>query len=206
MKELLIFLAGIGVGSAGSYFLLKNYYDEQLEEEVSEFMNYKREEKKKPKKARKSATEVSEACEDEEFKPVENPDVDDEDREGYAKIVKANYSKPSPTEMVKEKKKKKRDDNAEKIFLLSPKAFAASENDTPTVYLYGDGVVVDENDEVIDNGYALLGGADVIREAENTGDTTVYIRNLNNSTDYEVVMCSENYGEIETDEPSPEDS
>lgn len=205
MKELLIFLAGLGVGSAGTYFLLKNYYDEQLEEEVSEFMNYKREEKETPKKASKRVTEVSEDCEDEEFQPVENPDVEDEDRESYAKIVQANYSKPSPAEIAKEKKKKNHDDSA-KIFLLSPKAFAASENDKPTVYLYGDGVVVDERENIVDNGYALLGGADVIREAENVGDTTVYIRNLNNSTDYEVVMCSEDYGTIETDDPSPEDS
>lgn len=205
MKELLIFLAGLGIGSGVTYIALKDRFDEQLEEEVSELMDYRRENPRKPKKGSKRVKKASEEPVEEEIEESEDDDLE-EDKEAYSKIVKANYSKPDPGEIAKNKKKRHRDDNAEKIFLLSPKAFAASENDTPTVYLYGDGVVVDEDDNVVDNGYALLGGADVIREAENTGDTTVYIRNLNNSTDYEVVMCSENYGTIETEDPAPEDS
>ena len=206
MKELLIFLAGLGIGAGGTYVCLKNRFDEQLEEEVAELMDYRREKPKKAKKASKRAKKASEEpaeSEEEEFVPVEDPEVEEEDREAYSKIVKANYAKKSPEEMVKEKKKKRNDP---KIFLLSPKAFASSNNEQKTVFLYGDGVVVDEeSDEVIDNGYALLGGADVIREAENTGDTTVYIRNLNNDVDYEVVMCQEDYGNVETEEPGPED-
>ena len=206
MKELLIFLAGLGIGAGGTYVCLKNRFDEQLEEEVAELMDYRREKPKKAKKASKRARKASEEAvesEEEEFEPVEDPEVEEEDREAYSKIVKANYTKKSPEEMVKEKKKKRNDP---KIFLLSPKAAASSEKEQKTVFLYGDGVVVDEeSDEVIDNGYALLGGADVIREAENTGDTTVYIRNLNNDVDYEVVMCQEDYGNVETEEPGPED-
>lgn len=207
MKELLIFLAGLGIGSGVTYVALKGRFDEQLEDEVSELMDYRRENPRKPKKGSKRVRKASEEPVEEEIEDSEEDDdlFLEEDKEVYSKIVKANYSKPDPGEIARNKKRH-RDDNAEKIFLLSPKAFAASEFDQPTVYLYGDGVVVDEDDNVVDNGYALLGGADVIREAENTGETTVYIRNLNNSTDYEVVMCSENYGTIETEDPAPEDS
>lgn len=199
MKELLIFLAGLGIGSGVTYVALKGQYDEQLEEEVAELMNFKRDTKKRRKKASKRVTEASD--EPVEAEKEEEEEIDDEDRETYAKIVKGNYSKSSPQAIVKNRHKPD-----PKIFLLSPKAAASSEKEQKTVFLYGDGVVVDnDKDEIIDNGYALLGGADVIREAENLGEETVFIRNLNNGIDYEVIMCQEDYGTIETDDPAPED-
>ena len=71
---------------------------------------------------------------------------------------------------------------------------------------YKDGVVVNEEDpdEIIDNGYALLGGNDVIKEAEATEEGTVYIRNLNLDIDYEVIMADENYDGFSPDQ-GPED-
>ena len=207
MREALFFLAGLGLGVGGTYVALKSSYDAQLEEEVAELMNYKRKPKKKAKKASKRATEASEEQEepkdeDGEFKSAKR-EVAEEDREGYSKIVKANYDKEDPGEIVKEKKAKKKDN---KIFLLSPAAFAYSEKEQKTVILYKDGIVVNEEDpdEIIDNGYAYLGGDKVIKEAEATEEQTVYIRNLNLDIDYEVIMADENYGAFSPDD-APED-
>jgi hypothetical protein len=216
MKEALFFLAGLGLGVGGTYIVLKGSYDRQLEDEVAELMNYTRKPKKGRKKASKRVTEASEESEEEskkpeeirdendEFKPVKNPDIDPEDREGYSKIVKANYSKEDPGDIIKEKRKNK--GKANTIFLLSPGAFAHSEKEQKTVILYKDGVVVNEEDpdEIIDNGYALLGGNDVIKEAEETEEGTVYIRNLNLDIDYEVIMADENYDGFSPDQ-GPED-
>jgi len=62
----------------------------------------------------------------------------------------------------------------------------------------------EDPDEIIDNGYALLGGNDVIKEAEETEEGTVYIRNLNLDIDYEVIMADENYDGFNPDQ-GPED-
>ena len=196
MKEALFFLAGLGLGVGGTYIVLKGSYDRQLEDEVAELMNYTRKPKKGRKKASKRVTEASEEAEEGSKKP--------EDREGYSKIVKANYSKEDPGDIIKEKRKNK--SKANTIFLLSPGAFAHSEKEQKTVILYKDGVVVNEEDpdEIIDNGYALLGGNDVIKEAEETEEGTVYIRNLNLDIDYEVIMADENYDGFSPDQ-GPED-
>lgn len=203
MKELLIFLAGLGVGGGVTYIALKGRYDAQLEEEVAELMDYKRDKKKKAKKASKRVTEASESSEEPE---IEENDSDEQDREEYAKIVKANYDKRDPGELVKSKKNKNKGGKDPKIFLLSPRAFAQAEVDQETVILYKDGIVALESDpdQVVDNGYALLGGEEVLKEAEATGEQTVYIRNMNVDTDYEVIFADENYSSFSPDD-GPED-
>lgn len=209
MKNLLIFLLGAAAGAVGTYYALNRRYEDRLEDEIADLEEFYEERKEAKKEASESITETSEKKEenvpkdvDGEFVPAKRETVSDEDTDKYSKIVQSKYDKPDPGELVKKAKKTKRKDP--KIFMISAGAFAASDHELKTVYLYGDGIVVDEEENVVDNGYALLGGNDVIKMAEETGETTVYIRNLNEGVDYEVIMHDEDYGYFSSDS-GPED-
>lgn len=217
MKNLLIFLAGAAAGAAGTYFAIKQRYDDRLEAEVEAVrdMYDERVERKSRAYTREDAyadigrkvveEQIANMPKDveDEFVPAEPEVVDEDTANKYSKIVKSSaYEKPDPGELV-EKTKKSRKKKDPKIFMITAGAFAASDNELKTVYLYNDGIVVDEEEEMVDNGYALLGGNDVLKLAEETGETTVYIRNLNEGVDYEVIMHDEDYGYFS--EKGPED-
>lgn len=203
MKNLLIFLLGAACGAAGSYIVCKQHFDGELEAELDELREYREERSKRPKKGSKRVTEASEEPDDENIED-EEAESHEEAALKYSNVLKeTGYSskKPDPSEIVKKKHKYKKDP---KIFLMSPSAYAASDKETKSVFLFNDGIVTDEDYEVIDNGYALLGGNDVIKEAEDTGEETVYIRNLNEDIDYEVTFDERTYSEFSPDE-GPED-
>lgn len=202
MKNLLIFLLGAACGAAGSYFVLKGRFDADLEAELDELREYREERTKRPKKASTCVTEASEESTEADLEEIGDEDPN-ETANKYANILKeSGYSKKASAEKVERKKTKTKKDP--KIFLMSPSAFAASNKEIQSVFLFADGVVTDEEYEVIDNGYALLGGNDVIKEAEETGEETVYIRNLNNDVDYEVVFDERDFSEFSPD-AGPED-
>ena len=220
MKNVLIFLLGAAAGALVTKYIDKKRYEAEIDEVIDEVRKYRAE---RPKRQKRASTCVTEASEEQEIRRGDAKDggldegtvsVTPEDVDKYSKIVKSNNYKPDPSEIVEEKKTKKgkpkRIKGDVKIFEIAPAQFQDGTcAESETVFLYADGVVVDqESDEVIDNGYALLGGSEVIdqaeKEAEWNGSPSFFVRNLNNGTDYEVILSDETYSEFSPDS-GPED-
>lgn len=217
--KFLMFLLGAAVGAAGAYYAAKTHYEAEIDEVIDEVREYRNEARKRQKRASTCVTEASEEKEirhgDAKGLEDELYNVTEEDVDKYSKICKSNnYNKPDPAEVVEEKKPKKGKPKKIKgdvnIFEISPAQFQdGTVADSQTVILYDDGVVIDEeNEEVIDNGYALLGGSEVIdqaeRELEWNESKTFFVRNLNNGIDYEVIVSDDKYSEFSPD-IGPED-
>lgn len=222
MKEAIAFILGAAAGALVTRYVLKTRYEAEIDEVLDEVREYRANKPKRPKKASKRVTEASE---DQEIRRgdvknglgIDEPEISEEDVDKYSKICKSNHYKPDPAEVVEEKKKEKSKKGNPKrikgdvnIFEISPAQFQdETVGESQTVILYNDGVVIDEEtEEVVENGYALLGGSEVIDQAEKEcseeDKPSFFVRNLNNGTDYEVILNNDNYGEFSPDY-GPED-
>lgn len=76
------------------------------------------------------------------------------------------------------------------VTVLSDEEFAESDNHIETLYYYQDGIVADEDGNVVKNFEDLIGDSlDIFRTSD---DDCIHVRNKNTQTDYEILL-SERY-------------
>lgn len=182
MKNLIFLLAGAALGSLVTFAIVKKKYEQIAQEEID---SVKETFSKRNKKA--------------EEKPVD--DVKDEvktknnNKEQYIKIAnKYNTSSDDENEDLDEVEDE--DKRIDRPYVISPDDFGEFDDyECISLVAYmGDGVLTDDDDEIIDNVDEVVGldYADHFGEYE---DNYVYIRNDKFKCDYEISMDHRKFSE-----------
>lgn len=194
IKEVMLFIAGLGIGSVGTYFVVKKHYEDFMDEEIESVKEYYKD----------NIMEIAErefgesAVNPEKEEPVEEK----ENEPNYQKIIKklnyGDYSKKD--DKVVESHTNAEPAVAEKKgpYVIGPDDFANDEQyDKITLtYFSDDGVFVSIEEEVVPEGMQVIGeeNLDHIGEIE---ENVVYIRNEGLNADYEVILEERAYSDSE---------
>lgn len=183
---LLVFVAGAGLGSLATYFIVRKKFDELNAKEVEEL--------KIMYGTKKEKEESSEYDFAEKIKPmmekVETPAeiakkaVNKREITDYSKIIKnENYVK-------KEEPEVNLDDDIE----YYPVDFG-EDNDVTYATYYSDGYLIDDDDHMIDTD--LVGGRQAIKDAISEKEADIIqVRNNTYNMDYEIVVDESAYADV----------
>lgn len=90
----------------------------------------------------------------------------------------------------------KKGEPAESPYIIPPEAFGElDEYDQISLTYYADGVLADENDEVIDNSEEIV-GKEALNGFGKYEEDSVFVRNDRLKTDYEILSDQRDYSEI----------
>lgn len=170
MHNFITFLAGIGIGSVVTWALVKNKYEQIVQEEID------------------SVKEVffgksKEEPESEEEEDIEEEPVDEEFEEYKEKANTYNTTT----------KKEEKEDMSDGIYVISPEEFGENDFETVTLMYYmADGTLVeDDSDTVLDDDeIETMVGYDAFNHFGEYEDDSVFVRNENLEKDYEILLNS----------------
>ena len=178
MKNVIIFTVGAGVGSLLTWMFVKDYYkkiaDEEIESVVERFKDRRKEET---------------------VEKIENDKVND-DSNGYTSIIDSmdystttNYSNDDDLYTVKVEEK----EEFIKPMIIDADEFGDEEGyDTETLTYYSDGIIADDDGDLVFEHETLIG--DALEHFDE--DNLVYVRNVNELCDYEIYKDSKTYKEV----------
>lgn len=172
IKCLLAFVAGstIGVGITWQFF--KQKYKAYAQEEIDSV------------KEMYSKKHKSEPTEPETPKSI---DFTDEEEMEYVSLVK-EY-KPDANDKIK------------KPYVISPDEFGEDiDREQISLTFYNDGVLTDENDEVIKNVDELI-GVDSLNHFGEYEDDSVFVRDDRLNCEYEILLDQRNYSDVVKKKP-----
>jgi hypothetical protein len=185
MKNILSFIAGIGIGVAISWSFHKNKYENMIQEEVESLRNAKK-------------AEHGDCTEARQEEPVE--EIDNSAEEVYEETLNearhiinySGYSKKGEEEMGSCEKAALKNP----IYVITPGEFATQVGyDTDTFYIFEDDIIADDNNDIVDNIEQTFGMKvkDIRIQFGVYEDDSVYIRNENTQTDYEILRELDTY-------------
>lgn len=190
MKNLLIFLFGVGVGVGGTLVWLRK----DIRKELEAIENRKNEENmpfemKNDDKNEEKSTKMTQDFE--KFEPSESvPEaLKEENRVRYDKIIEQNYTENGPDEDDFDGDPGPSDETDGGIFEIDEDEFMHNHDNEKErlVYFKGDMIMSTESGTVIQNPFPLVGG-----EWENCvgnyANRTAFIRNPRLTTDYEIYV------------------
>lgn len=194
LKGLCIFAAGAVVGMFASREIFRKHYQQLADEEVNEVRDYYKgkEEKEEP--------EVEEVKEEKEFT--------NEERAAYNQLVTDNNYMTYDYSNVLPPKEEKEEKPARNIYdepcIISYEEFGQAEyNDIPyettSITYYADGVVTDEDDEIMEDFEDMI-GRDFIDIFNEFPASAVYVRNDLYKVDYEILRDDWNYHDCHQEE------
>lgn len=195
IKEVMLFIAGLGIGSVGTYFVVKKHYENFMDEEIESVKEYYKE-------------NIMEIAEREFGETAVNPEREEVSEEAnekepdYQKIIKklnyGDYSKKD--DKVVESHTDAEPAVAEKKgpYVIEPDDFTNdSQYDKITLtYFSEDGVFMSIEEEVVPEGMQLVGEENLEHIGEIEEDV-VYIRNEEQEADYEVILEERSYSDSE---------
>lgn len=189
-KHFAAFLIGACMGSMTTWYYTKSKYEQIAQEEID------------------SVKKV--------FAPQNDDDADNKSdkktfedgvKEGieYAKIIKeqnyTDYSDISNTKTVKKANEKEKTESMDKPYVIAPEEYGEFEEyETISLTYYSDGVLTDENDEVVDDIENVV-GLDALNHFGEYEDDSVFVRNDRLKSDYEIIADSRTYSEILLNKP-----
>lgn len=193
LKGLCIFAAGAVVGMVATREIFRKHYQQLVDEEVNEVREYYKGKKEEP--------EVEEVKEEKEFT--------NEERAAYNQLVTDNnymtydYSNVLPPKEEKEEKPVR--NIYDEPCIISYEEFGqAEENDIPyettSITYYADGVVTDEDDEIMEDFEDMI-GRDFIDIFNEFPTSAVYVRNDLYKVDYEILRDDWNYHDCHQEKP-----
>lgn len=183
INNILSFVAGVGVGSAVMYKVLKTKYDKLIQEEIDS---------------------VKEAFSKKEETTIENSELPRKDsdknmyKEENQRIIEQNSYNAESAD--KDDEVEEEDDAVETIlpYVIRPDEYGDSEYPTITLWYHTDGVVTNDAGKVIKNVEELIGCEYVHHFGEYEEDPdAVYVRNEYQEVDYEVLKEYRAYSDIE---------
>ncbi len=185
----LYFLAGMAIGSIGTYFIMKDRFAAMAQAEIDSVKEAYKEKK----------TEQKEISAEEPVKTnmEEKPPI----KEYFKKISEEGYKDYSTKFTRPEDPAHKPFD--EDPYIISPEDFNESDYEQDSLMLYSDGVLAwEENDEIFTDAEEKLGTEfkDHIGDYE---DNVVYIRNDVTRMDYAVYKDDRSYEEVTGKKPDP---
>lgn len=186
LSNLFIFTAGAAIGSAVTWKLVKDKYARLAQEEIEAvrevYMKHEEE------------TEAAVSEEPKAVIPESVPEFTEQERVDYANIANSynNNNKKGVPEPVK------------RPYVISPEDFEDSEYQAVSLTYYADGVVEDDfyevwDDDMIDEKI----GRDSLNHFGEYEEDSVFVRNDEEETDYEILRDSRNYSDVPKQSPYP---
>ena len=179
LKNIIVFVAGAGIGGAVTYFAMKKYTETRITEEIVEFKeSYKDSVLKQAFKAAEPSEPVSEKNE--------------EDTSEYDEIIrKLNYNEYSKKDSQNEDAETEPDEIDRNLpYIISDEEYLEMEEyDKVTLFFFDeDYIFINDDDEIIGNAEDLLGKENLVDISD-----AIYIRNEKFGIDYEVILQNESY-------------
>lgn len=203
-KSILLFVLGAGSGFAVGYLISKKKYEKKADDEIESVkraFNKHLEELTNdgkvndlPKtrngysKAKKQQKEPKVAKETRA--PLPNDPVDDNYRD---------YSAPYRTTIKEKKTEASKKDGP---YVISPEEFMTSEYEASTLLYYADGVLADDDNNIIAD-YKRLIGPNALECFGQYQDDTVYVRNDKEKRDYEIMLDAREFSKVQPYSSNP---
>ena len=177
------FLAGAAIGAFATWKIIKTKYERIAQEEIDsvkeEFSKKKVALDNEVQKAHIFSKEVN----GEEAQKIE-----------YNKIIEeTNYNHSEENEPVK----KKTVDEHPHIYVIPPESAGENDYEISSLTYYADDVLVDETDEIVDDINYLV-GKDSLTHFGEYEDDSVWVRNEELQTDFEILRDLRTYSEATT--------
>lgn len=178
LSKAFIFAAGAAIGSVVTWKLVKTKYEQIAQEEIESVREmYSRTEK----------------VETDDGDPDDEPDEDTETRDEYEDIINgAGYTQYRTNETTE----KEEEDEMIDPYVIIPEEFDENGYETVTLFYYEDGVLATTDDEVIANVDELIGEDSLTHFGEYEEDS-VFVRNDNLKTDFEILKDRRRFSEVE---------
>lgn len=178
IKNIVIFIAGAGVGVAMSWQILKTKYEQIAQEEIDSVKEVYSAKESKIKEILKDVNSEEKVI---DKKAVKN----------YSKLTAdLGYSSNETKKKVKEEHKLE-----DKPYVISPDEFDELDYETVTLTYYADKVLTDDYDNPIEDVEGLVGEESLTHFGEYEEDS-VYVRNDKYKTDYEILLDIRTYAEV----------
>lgn len=213
-------VAGAALGAFGGYSVAKQKYEAKAEEEIEAIRNFylKREDRQKkavegakkaldeysqeslPNKTEFDASTIKTRHTDyagysrtseeiaEALKQYEHPEEDDAYEEPDSEEARELFE----TEQLNEARK-----NAPDPKIIKMEDYGEGDDIEESVLFYysGDDTLVTEDDEIVDDPYALIGDALVKYDFKHSRETSIFVRNFKRGVDYEIIKYDGTYSD-----------
>ena len=178
MKNFIMFVLGAGVGSLVTWKLIEKKYKKMADEEVASVKETFSKLYSKPEEPVEESTETESETEAE---PVTNKTLG-------SMVNSLGYNNKSTTKEGSEK----RDD----IYVISPDEFSEfSDYATKSLTYYEDGILVDDDDNIIEDVNNLVGEGSLETFGQYEDDS-VFVRNETLKTDFEILADPRRYSDV----------
>lgn len=169
LSKIVIFAAGAAIGSAVTWKLLYNKYEQRLEEDINSY---------KEARSRRDRMETEE-CDVQEEDPAMT-------RAQYEELIKSSgYDTQSEIE-----------EDVGEAYVISPDEFDEFDDyTTVSLTYYEDGVLTDDNGEIVEDIVGTV-GKNFTRHFGDYEEDAVHIRNDSRKCDYEILQDSRRYSDI----------
>lgn len=186
----LSFAAGALVGSAVTWKLLKCKYDKEYEQRYQDEIKEAKEYYKSKSKAEAVVGSEESAVQNEGTQVTKvKPDI----MEYAAKIHDLGYAgEAEPKSTIR----KEEDSMKDVPYVISEEEFDEAGYDTETLTYFADGVLVDWFSEPVEDVESLVGPDTLEKFDEYAEGDTVFVRNDNHMTDYEIQRDYRNYKDV----------
>lgn len=185
IKKLLIFAAGAGVGTAITWQFFKNKYKRIADEEIASVKEYYKHPREEILDVAEESSELPEIIED-----------DSETEEVEYKNLANNYNTITNENDIDEKGG---NNMAEGPYVIKPEEFDTVGYDVVSLTYYADKVLVDEDDNPIED-IDYLVGEDSLDHFGEYEDDSVFVRNDDLKTDFEILLDEASYYDEEDNE------
>lgn len=206
LKQALIFSAGVVIGSVATYFAVKRHFEEISREEIDSVKEVYISKCQKMDAIKKLNDEKTRLL----TKIYENGYLNGDDTVGEAEDNEPNMTNPydipdeateeieeESEEDVWERERQHPEEDYDEPHTITPHQFAYEKRyyDKITLLYYkDDGVLVTENDHLIEDPNATI-GADTLTKFGEFEDDVAYARNDRLSIDYEVILQHGSYSD-----------
>ena len=181
MIKLFIFTAGAAIGSAVTWNVVKTKYEQIANEEIESV--------KRHYKMKEIGEQVCKGFKD-GIESVDKP-VADAVKDMYESYA-ARYSS-SQDEKPESKVEEKEEENVEKPYVISPEEFdEIDEYEAISLTLYADGVLADDQGNIIDDVEGTV-GKDSLNHFGEYEEDSVFVRNDARRCDYEILADALTY-------------
>lgn len=192
-KGLCIFAAGALAGAAVAARVVREKYQQEAEEEITEMREYYRELRKNAK-----TPNEDKMLEEDENNKEEKEEKEENTKDEYNKIVKdyTNYTQYNDTETKENKKEEKEERTNYEPFIIDVEEFGEDPTyDTATLTYYKDKVLTNDLDDVID--YSVAGEENLKIFDEHPDCKAIYVRDDIYMVDYEIIRDPYQYDEYD---------
>ena len=183
------FIIGAASGATVAWYLLKDKYETLAQEEIDSVKEVfaRREQEMKDETVKRNVAEG-----------IKDSDRTKPDLKEYAEQLKKNgYTRYSDLSADDEGVS----DKQTKPYVIPPEQFGDDENyDQISLTYYADGVLADENDEVIDDVEETV-GIESLNHFGEYEDDSVFVRNDTRKCDYEIFLDQRTYSEVAEEMP-----